>query len=112
MTPTHKTLTPERWASFSLAAQLMNIDTEPARAQSMRQTGDEHLAQQSFARAIELVNLTVTVQHNQYRRRELTRLRELITGVADNRQQYHVTLGDIRKPLEPFSVMVARERGV
>lgn len=112
MKDSDSSLSPERWSKLSLAMQLVNIDTELARAQSMRAKGDEGHAQKSFARALDLADLTVAVQPQPHRRRELARLREILTDVVSGSNTYQVKLEDIRQLLAPFMILVARERGV
>jgi hypothetical protein len=74
----HASLTPERWATFSLDQQILMIGNEMNRAmRQMRPEDREHLAL-SYERILRLTDLTVEVNPRQTLRRELLRWRDLI----------------------------------
>lgn len=97
---------------MSLASQLMNISSELARTSSLKKKGDAEGAERSFSRALELADLSVVASATASRRRELARLRESIAAAATEDSDLDVTLDDVQQELEPFSGVLARERGV
>jgi hypothetical protein len=108
----HKTLTPERWATFSLAAQLMNISSEIARAESFEKKQDFPHRDRALLRAHELIQFSVAGASTPSRQRELSRLKEMFLGASFDSMHSPLTLADIQKELEPFAGVLARERGV
>lgn len=74
----HASLSPERWAAFSLDQQILMIGNEMNRAARLIRPEDrEHLAL-SYERILRLTDLTVEVNPRQTLRRELLRWRDLI----------------------------------
>lgn len=108
----HTTLTPERWAAFSLATQLMNISSEIARAESFEKKRDFSHRDSALERAHELIELSVAGASTRPMRRELSRLKEMFLGASFDREHAPMTLADIQAELEPFASICARERGV
>jgi hypothetical protein len=58
----HSSLSPERWASFSLDQQILMIGNEMNRAQRSIELGDRQGLSLSYERVLRLVDLTVEVQ--------------------------------------------------
>lgn len=108
----HATLTPERWASFSLATQMMNISSEIARAESFEKKQDFPHRDRALDRAHELIQLSVAGASTRPRRRELSRLKEMFLGASFDPTHSPMTLADIQAELEPFALICAKERGV
>lgn len=108
----HTTLTPERWATFSLATQLMNISSELSRAISFERRKDSEREAASLERVRELVDLSVAVGVTPGQRREFARLREVTNAIIAGDADFAVTLADIQAELEPFALICAKERGV
>lgn len=79
MERTHRGLSPERWWSLSLAAQLGHVGSETGRALKWRSRSPE-LAQAAVHRALELIDLTLDDPKHRASRprlRELCRVREV-----------------------------------
>jgi hypothetical protein len=74
----HASLTPERWAQFSLDQQILMIGNEMNRAKRSIELGDDSGLRLSYERTLRLVDLTVEVQPRYTLRRELLRWRDLI----------------------------------
>ena len=74
----HASLTPERWACFTLDQQILMVANEMNRASSL--LGDEDLAslRRTYERVLRLLDLTVATQTRQGLRRELLRWRDLV----------------------------------
>ena len=74
----HASLSPERWARFDLAQQILQIGAEMQRALKFLRAERSLQRRACYERAMALVDLTVEVQANPGLRRELLRWR----GVA------------------------------
>lgn len=74
----HASLTPERWAQFSLDQQILMIGNEMNRAKRSIELGDRSGLGLSYERVLRLVDLTVEVQPRYGLRRELLRWRDLV----------------------------------
>lgn len=108
----HATITPERWATFSLATQLINISSELSRAISFERRKDVEREATSLERVRELLDLSVAVGNTPGRRRELARLREVMNAIIVGDADFAITLADIQAELEPFALICAKERSV
>jgi hypothetical protein len=74
----HAGLSPERWASFSFAQQILMIGNEMNRGLQHLRHGDRDRARPAYERALALVDLTVGLPLAHSRLRELLRWRDLI----------------------------------
>jgi hypothetical protein len=77
----HSSLSPERWAQFSLDQQILMIGNEMDRAKRSIELGDRQGLSLSYERVLRLVDLTVEVQRRSTLRRELLRWRDLIADL-------------------------------
>ncbi len=77
----HASLSPERWARFSLDQQVLMIGNEMNRASQWRTEEDWPSLQRLYERVLRLVDLTVEVQKKPTFRRELLRWRDLIAAL-------------------------------
>lgn len=77
----HASLSPERWAAFSLDQQVLMIANEMHRA--TRLTGPEDRARlgNAYERVLQLTDLTVAVPGRRSLRRELLRWRDLVAAL-------------------------------
>lgn len=74
----HASLSPERWAAFSLDQQILMIGNEMNRASRWMRPEDRLHLELSYERVLRLVDLTVEVNCRPTLRRELLRWRDLI----------------------------------
>lgn len=74
----HASLSPERWAAFTLDQQILMIGNEMNRATKLMRPDSRPVLQQSYERILRLVDLTVEVHPRPNLRRELLRWRDLI----------------------------------
>jgi hypothetical protein len=74
----HASLSPERWASFSLDQQVLMIANEMNRAGQLMGPRDVERQRSAYERVLNLTDLTVRVQSSPTFRRELLRWRDLI----------------------------------
>jgi hypothetical protein len=105
MSRQHTTLSPERWAQFTLFEQMANIGSEVGRAISWREKGNEEYGRQAFYRALELTDLTLDdIKHrSRSRLREITRLRECLVDYFAGDNRYHSTEENWQKYFYPFN---------
>ena len=68
----------ERWPSLPLVEQLANVGSEIERSLSWASRGNPEYSQKALERGLELLGLTISDPKHQGRRRELTRLREIL----------------------------------
>jgi hypothetical protein len=96
----HASLTPERWARFSLDQQVLMIANEMHRATALQKAGDGEMRTRAYERVLRLVDLTVAVQDKLTLRRELLRWRDLVAALfigqtaapADHLEALHALL--------------------
>jgi hypothetical protein len=77
----HASLTPERWARFSLDQQVLMIANEMHRASALQRESDRESRARAYERVLRLVDLTVAVQARYALRRELLRWRDLVAAL-------------------------------
>lgn len=103
-------MTAERWAQFSLAAQLTNIESELARAESLQAKQDPEHARACLFRALDLAQLSAFGSAPAPRRKELRRLYELVADLTQDTREYQNSISQVRQLLQPFASILARER--
>ena len=74
----HASLSPDRWAAFSLDQQILMIGNEMNRAARLMRPEDRTSLGLAYERILRLVDLTVEVQRRPTLLRELLRWRDLI----------------------------------
>lgn len=74
----HASLSPERWAAFSLDQQILMIGNEMNRASRWMRPEDWSHLELCYERVLRLVDLTVEVNSRPTLRRELLRWRDII----------------------------------
>ena len=84
----HKKLAAGRWQDLSLMEQMANIGSEVERTISWRDKNNNLYSQQAFIRALELLDLTISISKKYPRIRELTRLREVLVDYFFGENQY------------------------
>ncbi len=77
----HATLTPERWAGFSLDQQILMVANEMNRASGLLGTEDLASLRRTYERVLRLVDLTVATRTRPGLRRELLRWRDLVAAL-------------------------------
>lgn len=77
----HAGLSPQRWASFPFAQQVLMIANEMNRALHHLGLGDKDRSRPSYERVLQLVDLTVGLPLGRSRRRELLRWRDLVAAL-------------------------------
>ncbi len=74
----HRNLVPERWGKFSRSQQILMVANEINRAKNWLKKGDKKEAVNAYERALELVDLTISVTKKYNLLRELLRFREIL----------------------------------
>lgn len=74
----HRSLTLEKWRDFDLTVQILNVAAEIHRASNALRRGDPEGATFAYARAMELLDLTVATNVRKGLLRELLRWRTLV----------------------------------
>jgi len=105
----HPEMAAGRWYTFSLAEQLGNVGSEVSRALSARARGNEQDAQFAFARALELLNLTIDGDISASRKWEISRAKEAFCDFFAGDNQYHSTAQQWRDYFNYFALL-ARAR--
>lgn len=77
----HASLSPARWAAFSLDQQVLMIANEMHRAGKLTAPLDRERLRSAYERVLALTDLTVTVQTRRTLRRELLRWRDLVAAL-------------------------------
>jgi len=78
MATQHAGLSPERWARYPRAQQILMIANEMNRASKLMNPGDRSLLLGCYERALALANLTIQVTDSRSLRREMLRWRDLV----------------------------------
>ena len=77
----HSSLSPERWAAFSLDQQILMIGNEMNRAGKLMGLEDQTRRLRAYERVLQLVDLVIAVHSRPGLRRELLRWRDLIAAL-------------------------------
>lgn len=107
MTYFHQNLADGKWHTLSLAEQMANIGSEVGRAAKW-QYKDEKTFQLAWARALELIDLTLEDPRWRNRLIELGRLKELFCDGVLGGKEYGTALSDLESYFLPFMHIVAR----
>ena len=95
----------DRWASFSLAEKIGNIGSEFSRAKSAEQRNDWEKRQEALVRALDLIDLSLAVDHVPSHRKELARLRALSANCYINGDEYQASLQELEDYTFPFALL-------
>jgi hypothetical protein len=105
----HTTLENGRWAELTFPQQMANIGSETSRVQKALEAGKDHRAEGAFARAQELIDLTIKYGRadNPSQRsalwEELCRFRELFCAAFLSRD--FTELASLNKYLDQFALI-------
>ena len=107
----HQGLTSERWSKFSIFEQLANVACDIGRTIDWKKKNDIQSSEAAFARALELLDLTIDDPKNKGpRRRELRRVKEMIIDhfMCDN--TYNTTDDEWQRYFDDFLYAAGLER--
>ncbi len=77
----HASLTPDRWARFSLDQQILMIANEMKRASALMAPADAGSRRNAYERVLRLLDLTVATQSKPTLHKELLRWRDLAAAL-------------------------------
>jgi len=107
----HKGLTPERWYQFSTFEQLANVGCDIGRTIQWRDKGEAQYSEAAFARALELLSLTIIDPKNSGpKRRELCLAREMLIDHFMFDNTYNSTDDEWQRYFYDFTYAAALER--
>ncbi|MEK7528339.1 MAG: hypothetical protein AAB592_01085 [Patescibacteria group bacterium] len=103
---THSNLAAGRWHSLSIAEQLGNVGSEVERAIRWYEKNNREYFESAFLRMLELLDLTIGDKRwTGRRRRELTRVREMICDSFENGNKSSIQLSQWPKYFMPFAIL-------
>lgn len=103
MSHVHANLAAGRWQSLSLMEQLANVGSDVARAHRW-QGKDPGLSEKAFIRALELLDLSIGDARWKGRRKELTRVREVLCDAMCGGSAYNSDLASLDRYFFHFAV--------
>ena len=103
MSHVHANLAAGRWQTLPLVEQLANVGSDVARAHRW-QGKDTALSEKAFIRALELLDLTIGDDRWKGRRKELTRVRELLCDAMFGGSAYGSDLASLDPYFFHFAV--------
>ena len=103
MSHQHASLASGRWQTMPLSEQLANIGSEVARAQRW-QDKDQQQCEKAFVRALELLDLTIGDSRWTGRRKELTRVREVLCDAMLGGKLYGADLASLDRYFYQFAL--------
>ena len=107
----HSSLSPERWQSFTAAQQILMIANEMNRAAKLMRPEDDSRRLNSYARVLQLADLTVDAPHRSAFRGELLRWRDLVAKLYFERVANPVEHDRAMDALLLFTGESAKQRG-
>jgi hypothetical protein len=109
MKPQHVGLATGRWQTLSLMEQLANVGSDVARAHRW-QGKDSASCEKAYARALELLDLTIQDPRWKGRRKELTRIREILCDTMSGSTLYGTDLASLDRYFFHFAVAARANR--
>lgn len=91
MNAQHTQLASGKWQTLTLCEQMANIGSEVERAIKWRKKENRQYSKLAIQRALELIDLTLSLQQPNYQRREITRVREVLVDDFYGNNQYKST---------------------
>jgi hypothetical protein len=109
MSHQHVSLAAGRWETMPLVEQLANVGSDVARAYRW-QGKDSQSCEKAFIRALELLDLTIGDPRWKGRRKELTRVREMLCDAMLGGKEYGSDLASLDRYFFPFAVAARASR--
>lgn len=104
----HKELAEGRWKQLPFLEQMANIGSEVERALNWRAKQNSAYSQQTFERALELMDLTLDSAKGLARLKELARLREALVDYFFGTNQFKSTERSWRNYFSSFTFAARR----
>ena len=96
----------EKWHKMSLAEQMGNIGAEVSRVITWYEKGDKEKKEQALRRALELIDLTIQDKRLKNRCFELYRLKEILCDVFSGKNNYRVSLDNLKRYFLSFALAI------
>jgi hypothetical protein len=106
----HKELAAGRWKEFPLLLQMAHIGGEVERALKWRDLGKAERFESAYARAMELVDLTVAAARTPASARELSLLKSALVDFFHGSNQMGSSPEQWRKYFDAFAYAARRDR--
>ena len=107
----HKELAQGRWFELSLIEQLANVGMDVERTIKWKQKNNLEQSEKAFARALDLISLSIIDPKNRKRLKELTRTREVLIDYFVYDNEYGSTDESWHNYFYPFNYAVALQKG-
>lgn len=104
----HNELASGRWAQMSLAEQMANVGSEVSRSLNWQKKGKKDLAERSFHRALELMDMTIAPVKEYSRLKELFRVRETLVDFFCGKNQFGSSELLWRKYFDHFAYLIRK----
>jgi len=102
----------ETWRKFSLLEQMANIGSEVSRFVYWKERGEEKEAENSFYRALELIDLTLS--DKRWRRnialREVGLLREILADYFLGLSSFNLSSESLKNYFLPFALAISNDQ--
>ncbi len=106
----HKEMASGKWFEMTLAWQLANVGSEVDRVISWRKKNNEKYAENSFYRALDLLDLTISDKRwHGPKLRELCRIREVLCDSFLGGEEYSTPLEYFQKYFFQFALVNANK---
>jgi len=109
MSVLHKELAGGRWSELSFVEQMANAGSEVERFLNWRTKGHAEYSAKAFARALELLDLTLDANRQRGRLREVARVREALVDY-EGANAFGSTADSWRKYFRAFAYAARRNR--
>lgn len=106
---TQHQITQERWQAMTIAERLANIGSEILhRMTILSDKGDTKGKDFSVERVLELISLSLSIEHNKSRLKELARLREVFLALVLGCHEYNISSDMLDEYFLPFALVSRR----
>jgi len=98
----HSDLAAGRWATMTLAQQMLNIGSEISRANRWKSKNNAAQCERAVFRALELIDLTIYAQRGKHCLKEFTRMREVICDYFLGNNEWQSDGAQLQKDFDRF----------
>lgn len=106
----HSGLAAGRWHELTLMEQLANIGSEVGRASRAKAAGNDERLDHALDRCLELFDLTIADDRWRFRRREITRAREVVCDFLVGENVHGSSADSLDRYFLPFAVAARGQR--
>lgn len=110
MSASHTNLANKGWIQLSFLEQLANIGSEVSRTINWKGKDNQVLSQKAFGRALELLDLSISMQSDRARLKELTRLREAFVCFFRSENDIITSADSWRKEFYYYGLAARKQR--